>query len=246
MVFLYISKLCAGLVKFFGHLTWSKGVDVPTICSQYPEFLQVVLTAVHSPQDDTLWGVAVDTVGALGFTAAGRKALKLYDSQTKAALRSLGETITSSSSELRTRALGAVAMLLSCKEENDSWEASTSQEWFNTLHPSIFPTLMSVVKQPFEDLRIAGLKVLLSMASWEWGQREMQAQAGFLEYLLDRRTEPDKIGKELKYEIVHAIAVSGTAEGVFGGALFLKLRQYDREGPFYYAAETTVALQGST
>lgn len=216
------------------------------ICSQYPEFLQMILAAVDHPQDDTLWGMAVDTVGVLGSTLSGRKALELYDSQTKAALKTLGGYIVDSSSELRIRVLCAVAMLLSCKEENDSWEASKSQEWFNTLHPNILQTLISVLKQPFKDLRTAGLKVLLSMAPWQWAQREMHTQAGFLEYLLDRRTEPDKVGKELKYEVVHAIVASGTAEGVFGSANYLKLRQYDREGPFFYTVETTVALEGST
>jgi len=50
------------------------------ICSQYPEFLQMILAAVDHPQDDTLWGMAVDTVGVLGSTLSGRKALELYAS----------------------------------------------------------------------------------------------------------------------------------------------------------------------
>lgn len=67
-------------MKFFGHLSCSEGVGTAAICSQYPEFLQMILAAVDHPQDDTLWGVAVDTVGVLGSTLSGRKALELYDS----------------------------------------------------------------------------------------------------------------------------------------------------------------------
>lgn len=241
----YMPFFPSGILKFFGYLSRYEGVDMAAVCTQYPEFMQMVLGAVHSP-DDNLWGIAVDTFGALGSTEAGRKALATCDSQTREALKRLGNYIASGETRLRTRTLGAVAMLLSCKEENCSWEASKSREWFDSLHPQIFPTLMAITRQPFVDLRTAGLKLLLSLAPWEWGQREMHNHPGFLEYLLDRHTEPDKIGRELKYDIVHALVVSGTAESVFGSVSFLKLRQYDREGPFFFTADTTVALEGSS
>ena len=205
----------------------------------------MVLTAVHSPRDDTLWGIVVDTFGLLGSTQAGREVLEGYSLQVKDILISLGNFITSASSDVRIRTLGAVSMLMSCKEENSTFEGSKSREWFDLLHSSIFPTLISIVKQPFADIRAAGLKLLLTIAQWEWGQREMHNQPGFLEYLLDRKTEPDKIGKELKYEVIHTLVVSETAEGVFGGPGYLKLRQFDREGPFFHTADTSVALEGS-
>jgi 26S proteasome non-ATPase regulatory subunit 5 len=138
-------------------------------------------------------------------------------------------------------------MLLSCPEEGRGrkWEESTSLQWFNTLHPKLLTVLMSMAKQPFQDLRLAGLRVLLTMSSFEWGQRQFQEHAGFLEYLLDRSTEHDKEGRELKYEIVHSLVGSGSiAETVFGNVDLLKLRKYDREGPFYSSADTTIALEG--
>lgn len=104
---------------------------------------------------------------------------------------------------------------------------------------------MSIARQPFADLRHAALKVILSLAPYEWGQREMMAHGGFLEYLLDRHTEADKEGKELKYEIVHVMVESVCAEEVYGNVDFLKLRKFNREGPFYYTSDTTVATEGS-
>ena len=215
------------------------------ICERFPKFLWLVLDTVPSPSNTSVWGTAVDTFGVLGSTDSGRKALFNAEAETKSALTSLGEFIASGHPDVRTRSLRALSMLLSCTERCGNWEESVSLQWFNTVHKDPFPILMSIVKQPFQDLRVAGLRVLLTMSLFEWGQRIFSSHAGFLEYLLDRKTEPDKEGRELKYEIVHSIVTTGeTAERVFGNVDLLKLRKYDREGPFFSAADTTVAMEG--
>lgn len=220
-----------------------KGAELPKVCRDYPEFLAVVLEGVLSPQDDSVSAVAVDTLGVLGSTPAGRKALEGCESQTRDAIKWLGELVANAQGERRTRALGAMAMFLSCKEEPGG--ASKSREWFNLVHPKFFSILMSILRQPFRDLQLAGLHFLLSLAPYQWFQVEMQGHPGFLEYLLDRQTQEDKEGKELKYEIVHTLVGSGTAEEVFGAPDYLKLRQYDMEGPFFVISETVVATEGS-
>ena len=237
---------CVGLLKFFGTVSLSKKADSAAICERYPEFLHLILEALPSPANTTLWGTAVDTFGVLGSNESGRRALQNIEAELRASLKCLGEFIVNGHSDVRTRTLRAVSMLLSCPEGPDrKWEESTSLQWFNTLHPKLFTVLMSIVKQPFQDLRLAGLHVLLTMSLFEWGQRQFQQHAGFLEYLLDRSTEPDKEGREMKYEIVHSLVVSGSvAEAVFGNVDLLKLRKYDREGPFFSAADTTIALEG--
>ena len=215
------------------------------ISERYPEFLRLVVQAVPSPSNSTLWGTAVDTFGVVASSPSGRRALLNMEDDTKAALTSLGEMVVNAQPDVRVRCLRALSMLLSCREEGERWEESVSLHWFNTLHRNPFQILMSIVKQPFQDLRIAGLRVLLVMSSFEWGQRLFHSHPGFLEYLLDRTTEPDKEGKELKYEIVHSMVASGSvAEGVFGSVDLLKLKRYEREGPFYSAVDTSVALEG--
>ena len=235
-----------GLLKFFGTICLSKGADSAAICERYPEFLHLILEALPTPANTTVWGTALDTFGVLGSSESGRRALLNMEAETRASLKCLGEFVISGHSDVRTRTLRAVSMLLSCPEGRDrKWEESTSLQWFNTLHPKLFAVLMSIVKQPFQDLRLAGLHVLLTMSSFEWGQRLFHQHAGFLEYLLDRSTEPDKEGREMKYEIVHCLVASGSiAEAVFGNVDLLKLRKYDREGPFFSAADTTIAMEG--
>lgn len=223
-------------------------MDVAALCSEYPEFLRAILAAVPSHHEETVWGVAADTFGAVGSTLAGRKALAGYEAQVQECLETLGVVIAGSQSQLRIRALEVVAMLVSCPEDgggggSSSSSASENHRWFSLLHGRAFSTMMVVVKQPFVDLRTAGLRVLLTLAQWEWGQREMNGHPGFLEYLLDRRTEPERIGKELKYSVIHTLVTSDTAEGVFGAQAFLKLRRYDREGPFFVSAEGAVELE---
>lgn len=157
----------------------------------------------------------------------------------------LGELIAVSSSAIRCRSLAVVSMMVSCQEDCN-WEVSTSRQWFTKIHHHFLQLLLSIVRQPFADLRLAGLAVLVELSAHEWGQREMQQYPGFLEYLLDRNSEPDKDGKELKYEIVHRITSSECGEMVWGKVDMMKIRSYHREGPFHHTSNTTVAVEGAS
>lgn len=68
---------------------------------------------------------------------------------------------------------------------------------------------------------------------------------GFLEYLLDRKTETDKAGKELKYELIAELVRSPFSKEVFDKPFHLRLREYEREGPFYVQAQAAVAFEGA-
>jgi len=69
--------------------------------------------------------------------------------------------------------------------------------------------------------------------------------AGFLEYLLDRKTETDKAGKEMKYELISELVRSPFSKEVFDKPFHLRLREYEREGPFYVQAQAAVAFEGA-
>ena len=68
---------------------------------------------------------------------------------------------------------------------------------------------------------------------------------GFLEYLLDRTTESDKAGKEHKYEFIVELVRSPVSKEVFDKPFYLRLREYEREGPFYVRAQAAVAFEGA-
>ena len=238
-------SLALGIMKFFGHLCHVDGLDTVSLCGQYPKFVTAILNAVQCPEEDTVWGMAVDTLGLLASSKTGRSLLdSMYGSLTRQALRKLGEWISSSSSRLRVRSLEALAMILSCKEESTSAEESDNRKWLGMILPEKPLHVMFVIaKQPFEDLHFAGLRLFQMLAAWEWAQVEMVSVPGLLEYLLDRKTERTKDGKELKYGIVCSLVSSKTAERVFGSPSYLKLRKYEREGPFYVQTEGVVAFE---
>lgn len=214
---------------------------------KYPLFLKFTLEAALSPHDDTVWGVAMDTFGLLASTLSGRTLLQSEQGATEKVIGKLGEFIAVCPSEVRCRSLRAVKMMVSCREDCN-WEHSMSRQWFAKIHHHVFQLLLSIVRQPFADLRLAGLTVVVELSAQEWGQREMQACAGFLEYLLDRGSEPDKEGKELKYEVVHRIVVSECGETLWGSVDMMKMKRYDREGPYCYTGDTytTVAIEGAS
>ena len=73
----------------------------------------------------------------------------------------------------------------------------------------------------------------------------MNAQPGFNEYLLDRSTEQTKEGKEGKYSIVKTLVDSPTAMELFGRVYFVRLKEFEREGPFYVKVESAVAFEST-
>ena len=87
---------------------------------------------------------------------------------------------------------------------------------------------------------------MLEMCGHEWGQWEMQCCSGFLEYVLDRNTESDKEGKDLKYEIVHRMVASEYGEVVWGNVNMMKMKMYDQEGPYFQRGDTSVAIEGAS
>lgn len=64
--------------------------------------------------------------------------------------------------------------------------------------------------------------------------------SGFIEYLLDRKTEQEKEGKELKYNILKTIAESVTSKENLGENYYEKICKYVREGPFYSEQQTAI------
>ncbi len=235
----------AGLIKFFGHVAMSS-TDVLSLVRGYPHFLPIVLQALPTPHDTTLWGIAVDTFALLASKMNTRAVLLEQSVNTEECIKALGSFIINGPTEIRVRSLEAASQILSCPEQVDS-EESVSRIWFSLLGPKLFSTLMSLVKQPFPVIRHSALKVFLIMAGHEWGQKIMNSNGGFIEFLLDRSTESEKKGRELKYEIVCVLAASSCAESLWGNVDLLKLKKYEREGAFYALSrsEVVVATEGS-
>ena len=191
--------------------------------------------------------MAVDTLGLLGSSLVGREALEICGSSAREAIKTLGGILSRGRSDLRVRVLHSLAIFFSCPEEEaeDKVVGWTSEQWYHHLTANPLTVVMSILKQPFDDLCTGGLEFLRAIAPHKWGQKELSGHPSLLEYLLDRRVTLSKAGKELKFDIVHALVGSSSAETFFGSPNFLKLRKYDREGPFFVTGEQAVAMDES-
>lgn len=103
---------------------------------------------------------------------------------------------------------------------------------------------MSVVRQPFTDLRCSAHCVLQSLALQLWGQTIMNNYPGFTEFLLDRSTEKTKETKESKFAVIRTIAESPTSVDVFGQPYIVQVKALALQGPFFVQTQSEVAFEG--
>lgn len=128
-------------------------------------------------------------------------------------------------------------------EEQTAELLALTEEWFNNTKEKPIDALLTVCDQPFLQIRSAGLQCLATLCSLPWAQSRLNAHPGFNEYLLNRATENTKEGKEGKYDIVKTLVESPTTAQIFGQPYFVRLKVYEREGPFYVQAEAAVAIE---
>ena len=67
--------------------------------------------------------------------------------------------------------------------------------------------------------------------------------SGLPEYLLDRNTESEKKGWEMKYDIIRTISQSSTCLQNFGDDLYLKFGAYVKQGVFYSESHVAVTYE---
>uniref|UniRef100_H3B3A1 26S proteasome non-ATPase regulatory subunit 5 n=1 Tax=Latimeria chalumnae TaxID=7897 RepID=H3B3A1_LATCH len=231
------------LVKFFGNLAV---VDSPQyICEQYPAFVEKVFEMAEG-QDQTMIGVALDTLGVLGSNIEGKQVLQKTGGKFQSVLKKMGHVAKSAPTDLRLRSLDAIASILSLLPDQQTEDLlGMTESWFNSLSSKPMELFQSISTQPFPELHCSALKVFIAIASQTWGQKLMINTPGFVEYVVDRSVDPDKDSKDAKFELVKTLVNSKTIAEVFGNQHYLRLRSYLREGPYYIKAVSTVAVEGA-
>lgn len=232
-----------GFVKFFGTLAV---VDSPQqICERYPVFVDKVFSMAEG-QDSTMFGVAMDTLGIVGSNVEGKLALQKKGSRFQRVLNRIGSQAKSAPTELRVRCLDAIASLLYLPSDQQTEDLlRMTESWFSYIANQPLELFRSISTQPFPDLHCSALRVFTAIANQPWAQQMMIASPGFVEYIVDRSVEPDKVSKEAKYELVKALANTKTIAQIFGNQHYLRLREYLREGPYYVKAVSTMATEGA-
>lgn len=102
--------------------------------------------------------------------------------------------------------------------------------------------VVGLCRQPFADIRQAGLEVLAVLASQLWGQECISTYPGLVEFLLDRNSESFKECKEAKYEVVKRLIEA--EPDIFDADTMQKFKDFVTQGPFYVDINTEVAVEG--
>lgn len=62
--------------------------------------------------------------------------------------------------------------------DQDTQSLTLTRSWFEQLAPNPMELVMSVCRQPFTELRLAGLQVLQVLAEQPWGQESINDTPG--------------------------------------------------------------------
>ncbi|XP_018333905.1 26S proteasome non-ATPase regulatory subunit 5 [Agrilus planipennis] len=230
-------QLCEpGILRFFGHMAYWKPTEV---LSKYQVPLNRLFHNLES-SDFPLVAVSFDILGHIGETNEGKVALDTAgDRKVLRAVEIVRERLGSLPNEVKLRAMSFLENLFRMKD-SDPKISNLIQKWFNKLGDDGMDFVFKYVKNPFSEIRLAGLGILNSLCGHHWGQENIKNTPGLVEFLLDRRVETMKECKEATFDIIYLLSSSP----VFDKITQLRLQAFVKEGPFHVQAITEVAIEG--
>ncbi|XP_076285992.1 26S proteasome non-ATPase regulatory subunit 5 [Lasioglossum baleicum] len=232
--------LIPGLMKFFGNVArhWPN-----EIFSKYPVVVSSLFEVIETG-DQALLGVALDTLGHVSVSADGKYALQALGDAMPCALKKIADVIQKMPTALRIRGLENLALILDVKRsEQDNRILSLTKSWFDCLCDQPLGVIVGICRQPFADIRQAGLEVLAVIAAQTWGQEYISVFPGLVEFLLDRNIESFKECKEAKYEVVRQL--SQAESNIFDASTMQKFVEFVNQGPHHIEIITEVATDGA-
>lgn len=233
--------LIPGAVKFFGNIAIKNPLY---ILPSFPAFVEFIFSIIKS-EHSMLVLLGFETIANICTSAEGLTYLSDNTEQFYNAMRTSGQMVQSSIEEqIKKRILGAMCVLFGSDNATTNHSVSARKEKaYRNISQNPLALLMKAAKQPFPAVRCSSLEVLGNLVVYPWIEQDMAITPGFLEYLLDRRTEPEKLGKELKYGILRSLSKSPTLKDNCGVEYSKQICQYVKDGPFYSAQETAVDFE---
>jgi 26S proteasome non-ATPase regulatory subunit 5 len=238
-----ISFLLPGCVKFFGVLCASNPME---IIPQYKPILKKIFEDVHGSDDPTLSCLCAETIAFICSKGNGLKVLYNSESDaTKGVIRTMTKIVTNPGEDdySRERILTSLTSMFD-HDVNDVELTNICEKLYRYLGDSPMAYLLKLAQIPFAEIRHGSFTLLGHISKYSWVEQDMILCAGFMEYLLDRSTETEKDGHELKFNIIQNLSRSVTALDNFGPDYFGKLETYVNQGPFYSESHVVVAYDG--
>ncbi|VEN43507.1 unnamed protein product [Callosobruchus maculatus] len=230
-------QLCEpGILRFFGNMAQKKPIEM---LSKYPKLFDRIFSNLESG-DLIVIGVSLDTLGVIGSTNEGKCALGSTGNKITYAIKTIVKLLPSLPTEVRVRALNCLENLIRVTERKNDMLQIT-RKWYQSFGDEPMEIILRYAKNPFSEIKLAGLGLLHAIANQQWGQEEIKNTPGLIEYLLDRNQERIKEAKEVKYDIIKELSTSI----IFDQNTLLRLQEYVKEGPFYVRGVTEVAFEGN-
>ncbi|KOC66025.1 26S proteasome non-ATPase regulatory subunit 5 [Habropoda laboriosa] len=197
-----LNLLIPGLMKFFGNVAhyWPH-----EIFSKYPVVVSELFKVIEFPENETILGVALDTLGHISMSVEGKYALQALGHEMQLILPIIAAVIQKMPPAVKIHGLNCLAQILDVqKVEQDNRILSLTKSWFDYLGDDPLGMIVAICTHQFADIRQAGLKVLEVLASQVWGQEYISTRLGFIEFLL-HTNESFKECKEAKYEVIRRL-----------------------------------------
>jgi hypothetical protein len=116
------------------------------------------------------------------------------------------------------------------------WEKRTGERITST------NILLRYAKQHIQGTKQAVYDLMAAVAGTGWGLRKLFSSSDFIDYIFDRNTETEKIGKEWKFAVL-ASAYECPMNVLLGPSLVERMELFLKDGPFFSeTAAPTVAL----
>lgn len=233
-------QLCEpGILKFYGHMAECKPAEA---FEKYPEVINKVFDNLSS-SDYTVLKVSLETLGYIS-----RSDKLVLDSfvgfQMISALKSMAERLQTFPTEVKLLVLTWLEDLLAIHHQNGvKNDSKIALKWFSSFGENAMDLIMNYVKNPFEEMRLAGLKVLTALTMHNWGQDKIKTYPALIELLLDRGAESFKSTKDQKYALVKSLHDNDF--GVFDEETKRRFEAFVIEGPHYVRAVTEIAIEGN-
>lgn len=234
--------LLPGCVKFFGVLCAANPV---VIIPQYKHILKKIFEDVNS-HDATMRCLCAETISFICSRDEGLKVM--YNSELdslKDVIRIMTKIISNPGEDdyARERTLQSLTTMF----EHDVHDVELSmmcEKLYRYIDDDPMLFLFNLAKIPFAEIRHGSFALLANISKYNWVEQDMVTCPGFMEYILDRSTETEREGRELKYNIIKCLSLSATAVDNLGRDYFDKLKKYCEEGPFYAESHVSVTYEG--
>lgn len=231
-------KICEpGILKFFGSMAFWKPTEV---FSKYSVVIDRLFENVAS-DEFSLFGVSLDTIGHIGETMEGKSALNALGNRFSHVLSAIWSRTPVLPTEFQVRALNCIQNILKSTNDSNHQLEIITQNWYKSLSDNPMDRLISIVNNPFGDIRAAGLGVLQSIAQHMWGHEIIRNTPGCVEFLLNRSVESIKECKELKYGIVQLLSNSLA----FDKRTLNRFQTFIREGAFFVQPIVEIEVEGN-